>query len=60
MSDITASERRLTAALDRLDRLLETAPAPAADAGLIARLTGERDAALARAEAAEQAPGGDA
>lgn len=57
MSDITASERRLSAALDRLDRLLETAPAPAADPGLIARLTEERDAALARAEATGPAPG---
>ncbi|WP_211242194.1 hypothetical protein [Paracoccus gahaiensis] len=56
MSDITASERRLSAALDRLDRLLETAPAPAADPGLIARLTEERDAALARAEATGPAP----
>lgn len=40
MSDITASERRLSAALDRLDHLLEVAPPrPASDDGAVQDLT---------------------
>lgn len=41
MSDISASERRLSAALDRLDQLLDSqpVPAPSEDAGQIHDLT---------------------
>lgn len=40
MSDITASERRLSAALDRLDQLLEAGPRrDSTDSGAVAELT---------------------
>ena len=48
MSDITASERRLSAALDRMDQLLDAGLPGRADTGLIAELTRQRDEALAR------------
>ena len=57
MSDITASERRLSAALDRMDQLLDAGLPARADTGLIAELTRQRDEALARlAERPDAAP----
>ncbi|WP_411837334.1 hypothetical protein [Paracoccus sp. ME4] len=57
MSDITASERRLSAALDRMDQLLDAGLPARADTGLIAELTQQRDEALARlAERPDAAP----
>ncbi len=58
MSDITASERRLRAALDRMDKMLDAAPrpadaaaaaAPAADDGALAELQARLDAATEQA-----------
>ncbi|SCY12987.1 hypothetical protein [Paracoccus tibetensis] len=51
MTEITASERRLSAALDRIDQLLETG-SPAA-ARQLAALTAERDALQAQLAAAQ-------
>lgn len=54
MSDITASERRLRAALDRMDKMLDEAPRPAAavpvaDDGALAGLQARLDAATEQA-----------
>lgn len=55
MSDITASERRLRAALDRMDKMLDAAPrpaaaaAPVADDGALAGLQARLDAATEQA-----------
>lgn len=57
MSDITASERRLSAALDRMDQLLDAGRgASGPQAERIAALERERDAALARADGAGAEP----
>jgi len=57
MSDISASERRLSAALDRLDQLLDTpAAAPQGeDSGMIGMLTGQLETAQARIQELQQA-----
>ncbi|WP_405401459.1 hypothetical protein [Paracoccus sp. Ld10] len=58
MSDITASERRLRAALDRMDKMLDAAPRPAdptppatvaAEDGVLADLQARLDAATEQA-----------
>lgn len=62
MSDISASERRLSAALDRLDQLLDTQPAavpataPGEDPAQIAALTRQLEQLQAENDQLRQAP----
>lgn len=66
MSDISASERRLSAALDRLDQLLDTQPAavpaaaPGEDPAEIAALTLQLEQLQAENDQLRQAPAAEA
>lgn len=66
MSDISASERRLSAALDRLDQLLDTQPAavpaaaPGEDPAQIAALTRQLEQLQAENDQLRQAPAAEA